>query len=442
MMPVAAEARAPAVGALPVQPAGRSAGTLAKILTVFGGNVGATLLGFVTNIWAMHALGPEQYGVLSVALVVLYVVWQFTGKGLDQTAVCLGRAAGDAQVHAQVFGTACGLKLASCALLLVLGLGLAGPLTRVLVSGSASAVPVMLAFVGATGASLWGFVSAALQSESRFGPYALVQVTSGAVKLAGMACAAAVGALGVNSLMLATAAGFFGAAALGVWLGPRYAWRPRWDTATVPAMLRFARWTVLSSVFYLLYSRLDVLLLGRMCGGPPVGVYAAALALIQVVDLVTASAVTVFLPGFSSETAPGALRAQVRRALTSSLLLALPLAPGYFLIDPGVSVLVRIVGPGYAGIAPLLKIMYFGVLFAMVTHPLHILYYARGKPHLLTALDGVMLLLIAGGHYVAIAQAGPLGAAWVVLGARVLLGLVLLVGVWRELGTVRRAARE
>jgi len=273
-------------------------------------------------------------------------------------------------------------------------------------------------------------------------PYAAVQVTSGAVKLAVMALAAAIGALTVNGVLTATVAGFFGAALVGVFLAPRYASRPRWHTPTVPAVLRFARWTILSSVVYLLYSRLDVLLLGRMCGGPPVGVYAAALALIQVVDLVTASAVTVFLPGFSSLTAPGALRAQVRSALTSSLLLAVPLAPGFFLIDPGVSVLVRIVGPGYAGIAPLLKIMYFGVLFAMVTHPLHILYYARGKPHLLTILDLVMLLLIAGGHYVAIGYAGPIGAAWVVLGSRVLLGVVLLVGVGHELGITRRVAHE
>lgn len=419
----------PPTEAQAARPVPRRAARLAQIATVFGGNFGALLLGFVANLWAMRALGPEQYGVLAVVLVVMNVAWQFSGKGLDSAAVCLGmapEAGGPATTFASVFG----LKLAINAVLLAIGISAAGPLTRLFVGPEASAWPMMLAVAGAAGASLWGLMSAAIQADTRFGRYALVQSANNGFKLLAMGLLAFAGALSVNAIMLATAGAFFGAACLGAWLAPRYAVRPAWHAEALPGIVRFARWTVISSVLYLIYVRVDVLMLSRMNGGPSVGVYAAALAIIQILDLLTASTLTVFLPSFAKDTSPEALRGQVLAAVSSSLLLALPLALGYFLIDPGAALLVKLVGPGYAGIGPLLKIMYFGVLFTMITHPLHILFYAIGRPHVLTVVDLAMLVVVVAANYFAIRQAGPTGAAFVVLGARVLLGLILVSGVW------------
>jgi len=399
----------------------------------------AMLLGFAANVWAMRGLGPEQYGVLSVALVVLYVVWQFTGKGLDQTAVCLGAEPGALHQPPAIFGSVFSLKLLVNAGLLAIAALIAGPLSAALAGQEASAVPFFLAFVGAAGASLWGFASAAIQADARFGAFSLVQVAGSAVRLGATAILAAFGLLSVNSLLLASIAGFFGAAALGMALAPAYARRPLWNAAAMPAIVGSAHWMVISSVLFLLYSRLDVLMLSRLVGGDQVGVYAATLAILQILDMIASSTVTVFLPRFSSDTGAGALHNQVRAALKSSLTLALPLAPGYFLIPFGVALLVRIVGPGYAGIEPLLKIMYFGAVFTLITHPLHLIYYARRRPHVLTLLDSFMLLVIGVGAYFAIRQAGAIGAAFVVLGSRVLLGALLMTGVLLELRASRSA---
>ena len=430
----------PALGAPATASAVSRLRALSGILTVFGGNIGAMLLGFVANVWAMRAVGPEQYGAFSVALVILFVVWQFTGKGLDQAAVCLSARARNAGSPATVFGSAYALKLIGNALLVLAGIALARPLAAALIGPQAPTAWLILAFSGAAGASLWGFASAAIQAESRFGSYAVVQAANNALRIAAMGAVALLGRLSVGTLLLAAVAGFFGAAVLGIALGPGYTRRPRWDAAAVASIWRFSRWTLVSSIVYLLYSRLDVLMLSWMQCGAAVGVYAAALTIIQILDLVTASSVTFFLPHFSQHTALPALRAQVRTALGSSLLLALPFVPGYLLIDPGVELLVRLVGAGYAGIAPLLKIMYFGVLFSMITHPVHIFFYARGRPQVLTALDFALLALIAAGNYFAIGRFGPAGAAGVVFGSRVLLGILLLGGVWLELsGRWRRA---
>jgi len=426
--------------AAPIADGGGAAGrrsTLGHILTVFSGNLLAMGLGFAANLWAMRGLGPELYGVLSVALVVMLVTWQLTGKGLDQTAVCLRGGPGGTDHGAAVFGNVLSLKLLANAALILVAAGSAFPLCGYLLGSTTLAAPLVIAVVGAAAASFWGLGSAAVQADGRFGAVAAIQVANGGLRLAITALLAALGKFTVVTLVFTHFAGYLGAGLLGAALAPRWARRPGWHKATLAAIIRSARWMLLSSLLYLLYSRIDLLMLGWLVGGDDVGVYAATLTIIQVMDMIAASTVTVFLPRFSKDTDTDALRGQVRAALRSSLTIAAPLALGYFLIHPGVAILVQLVGPGYAGVEPLLKIMFFGALFTVVAHPLHLLFYARRRPQVLTALDAAMLVLIAVGNYVAIRQAGATGAAVVVLASRLLLGTLLLIGVLRDLRAPR-----
>jgi O-antigen/teichoic acid export membrane protein len=176
-------------------------------------------------------------------------------------------------------------------------------------------------------------------------------------------------------------------------------------------------------------------MLKRMASDYTVGVYGAAALVTQMADLLAASILTVFLPRFSRYTETAPLREQVKSSLRCSILFVAPLIPCYFLIEPVIGLLLMVVGEAYAGCIVFIKIMYFGVLFTMLTHPLHILFYARGRPHVLTLLDGFMLVFIATGHYFAISRFGPAGAAVVVLVSRFLAGTLLSVGVLSELST-------
>ncbi len=414
-------------------------GTMGRIMLVFGGNACAMALGLAGTVIAMRVLGPERYAVVAVALVILYIVWQFTGKGFDQSAIRLAAVTDHPRGPAAIFETVFALKAIGNAALVIVGIFLAGPLTRVFVGPSFSPIPVYLAFIGAAGASFWGFSSAAIQAESRFKRYAPVQVANNALKLAVFGLLVAGGMLTPTTVMLATAFGFFGAAIVGNRLAPAYARRSRLDRDVVPVVGRYARWLLISSVLYLLYSRLDVLMLGSLVGGEAVGLYAAAALIAQMADLLAASIMTVFLPRFSKHTEAAPLRGQVKSSLKCSVLLAVPLVPCYVLIEP---VMHLLFGVQYAGSVPFLKIMYFGVLFTMVTHPLHILFYARGRPQILTALDGFILLFNLVGHYFAITRYGPAGAAVVVLASRILAGLLLSLGVTAELSTRSRSTVE
>ncbi len=403
--------------------------TMSKIIVVFGGNAGSMMLGLGANIWAMRVLGPESYGVVAVSLVVLFTVWQFTGKGLDQTAVRLA-AADDCGGRAEIFGTSLALKLLGALAFVLLGAFTASPLTRFFLSPDTPIAPVFLAFVAAAGASFWGYASAAIQAESRFSRYAPVQVANNAVRLLALIVIFLAFRFSPTSVMIATAIGFFGAAGVGMMLAPSYARKPVWSCAAMTRTLGYGRWLVVSSVLYLLYTRLDILMLSRLVDEATVGLYQAAALAVQTGDLLGASIMTVFLPRFSEHERSAPLGEQVRASLKCSLLVVIPLVPCYWLIEPSIRLAF---GSEFVTAAGFLKIMYFGVLFTMVTHPLHILFFARNKPHVLTGLDAFLLVFNLVGHYFAITHYGPAGAAVVVLASRLLAGSLLSIGVYAEL---------
>ncbi|NOS99968.1 MAG: oligosaccharide flippase family protein, partial [Phycisphaerales bacterium] len=278
---------------------------------------------------------------------------------------------------------------------------------------------------------VWGYFSAAIQSESRFGAYSITQVGNNAIKLVLLTGIIAAGWLTATSLMAATVAGFAAAAAVGHVLAPAFARRPKWHRSAGPAVIRYSRWLVISSLMFLLYSRMDILLLSRLTDSETVGVYSAAATMAQAADLMAASVMTVLLPRFSRHTASGALRGQVGMSLKCSAAVVVPMIPCYWLLEPVMGV---VFGASYAASAGFLKIMYFGLLATMVTHPLHLLFFARGKPQVLTALDVVLLVFNAAGHTWAITHYGALGAAWVVLASRCLGAALLSGAIGYELG--------
>lgn len=412
--------------------------TMGRVFFVFAGNALAMFLGLLGTLWTMRVLGPEQFGIVSVSLVILYVTWQFTGKGLDQTALRLAAITDLPHGSAAIWETVFALKLVGNGALVLLGVILAGPLTHWLLGADTSPVPVLIGFLGATAASFWGLHSSAIQAESRFDRYAPVQVANNALKLLTLALIIFTGFLTATTAMITSLIGFFGAAVIAFLLAPNYARRAGWTREVVAPVLRYARWLVISSILFVLYSRLDLLMVSRMVGGETVGVYAAAALLAQMADLIGGSILTVFLPRFSRHTHTAPLREQVGASLRCSLLFAVPLVPCYILIEPVMKLLLNLIGPSYAGAVPYLKIMYFGVLFTMVTYPLHVLYFARGKPQIVTALDAFMLLFNAVGLYWGISWYGAYGAAVIVLVSRILAGTLLSIGVITNLGIGRK----
>lgn len=422
----------PAEGSESPPARGTSVRTVGQTVLVFGGNMSATALGFVTNILIMRALGPEGFGVVIVATTFLTVLWQLTGRGLDQALVrCVAMfARTDSDRADQACRTVHHTKLVVGTALGVLGMLAAWPVTRFFIGPDASLAPVWVAAACSVPATLWGYTGACLQAMQTFTTFTMVQVANAVARLAMTAGMIVAGVLTPALAMLATGAAYLGAAGLGYgFLSPRQrGFRAEPDLRFT--IYRYSRWLVLSSVIYLLYTRLDQLMLSRLSGPQVAGIYGAAVTFIQLVDLLTSSLLTVFLPQVCATESIAELRRRTRQSLAVSALLTIPVALSFILLRPAMDLLL---GARFAAALPVFTIIFPGAVFNMLTHPLQVVLHARGRTEFITVLDILVLIANGAANYFAITAYGMIGAAVVALVTRVLAGLLLGGLVAREL---------
>lgn len=409
-------------------------------LLVFGSSVLATLLGLLANVLAMRALGPAAFGVVALATTYLTVLWQLTGRGLDQALVRLlaERPGPDPSHPPHAAAAALRLKLVCGAALAVLGMLLAAPIAAYFVGPGASAVPFVIAALASLAASVWGCLGAVAQARHEFVRFSALQLASAALRAMLTAALVSAAILTPALAVMALAAGYLGALLVSRDARSAPFWTTAGDAALRSTLLRYARWLVVSSTIHLLYSRMDQLMLARMAGIEAAGTYAAAAQFIQIVDLLTGALLTVMLPRICAAREAQDLRREARACLRTSLLLIVPALPAFFIAGP----LIRgLLGPAYAAAVPLFLVILPGALANVATHPLQAVLHNRGRTHWITALDVLTLLLSAAAFYLAIGNFGLYGAGAAALLMRLLVSAAISMLVWFELRRSGDAAK-
>ena len=401
-------------------------------LLVFSGNMTATAIGFLANILVMRTLGPEAFGVVIVATVFLTVLWQFTGRGFDQAMVrCVASVANKDNEQAEAFcRTVHQLKFIWGGILVLVGLLIARPVTQLFLGEEVSPLPLYVAAAGALAASIWGYTGACLQSLHEFGKFAIVQVSNATARFALVVVLYLSGIMTPVLALAATGIGYAFAAVTGYLLAPRSKRGLKGVPELRPTVFKYSRWLIISSIVYLFYTRLDHLLLARLVGSKSAGIYGGAATFIQLIDLLTASLLTVFLPRACAQSDTLELRRQMGSSLRISAILALVLIPSIFILRPTVGILL---GPQYALSVQIFTIIFPGAVFNMITHPLQAVMHSRGKTHLLTVMDILVVCVNGIVNFFIITRYGAIGAAFVALSTRLLAGTLLAILVAREL---------
>jgi O-antigen/teichoic acid export membrane protein len=399
---------------------------------VFVGHAGSQALNFIAILMIMRALGPSGYGVVAIATTFFMLGWQLIGRGWDQALVRIVSEHRVANVERGIAGaqTVHTFKWLVGGALIGVFLLLARPLTDRFAEASASAGPMGLAGLTALAAAQCTYTISCLQAGDAFRLVSLVQLSTavGRALLTGVLWY--VGMLTPTLAMACVTAGF----ALGAILGYRFV-APEWRGMTslrphLGQMFGYSRWLVISSVIFLFYTRLDQLLLGAWTSSAVVGVFAAAMAFVQVIDLLTNSILTVMLPRMCRAETLTALRQEVWKAIRLSAILALLMMPG-ILIAPQVVGL--ILGEDYADAPTLFMIVYPAAVLNIITHPLQAVMHARGKTLNLLMLDLSVLTLNLAANLYAIPTYGMYGAAVVALCTRLIAGVGLVRLIFGEL---------
>jgi O-antigen/teichoic acid export membrane protein len=181
------------------------------------------------------------------------------------------------------------------------------------------------------------------------------------------------------------------------------------DFGVIRTLFGFSRWLLAANVTYLVFQRLDLLLLAAMSPLRTVGEYGAALRIAVIVSLLTGTIAPALLPratraGQSDEL----LRRYLKQAALLSTTLAVPIA-GLWFAAP--SVVSAAFGDSYRGAATIVRIFLIGTVLVAAYTPLAQLFLAEDRPRKMFYLGVIKLTTIFTIGFVAIPHLQGVGAA-------------------------------
>ena len=363
-------------------------GSAVKLAAEVAGRVAALL----TTLYIARSLGVEEFGLFAA---------------LSGVAVVLAEA-GDLGLHVTASRALVAAELPLGAMLrarLVLAWGVAA-----LVLALIGVSPVLAALVLYFALAGWSeFLGVALRARgARAGEAAVILALRAAGLL--LAVAAVRGGGGVARVCWALAASPLPAVALGAallwWTPPEPAATP--PAASVAAVLRAAFPLAINGVLSLASLRVELLVLSVLRGTREAGLFAAAMKVVESLNMVPAAITAGAMPALTREGLRG--QGPVRgRTAGSVALAAVPAAAGLLLVAPELAA--RLYGAEFAGAAAPLRVLALSlvILFmnSVLLHSLLAVGRARWLP-LLTGLRVAAAVLLA---FVLVPALGELGAA-------------------------------
>lgn len=409
--------------------------TAAQAGLVLAGNTTSGVLRLVISFVLAGALSKTDWGRLFVFITLMDMLGVFFDLGLNGTMVRF--MAAHAGAHpGPIVRRALGIKLA-----LTAAVALAAWAARPWFL-DAQTVPAQLhwLYAAAVGAAaclgLNAFVLGLLQGRERYRFYALTSVSINVIR------AACLGLLlwgGVRTLT-PLAQAFFAAPVLNLLLAAAaaaLAMRGLRDRTPAQiqtgALLRFMAPLALMMGVLIVTQRADVLLLNALSTPEEVSRYGVAYQMAFVLPLVSSAVFTVLLPKVSGLTARADLRTYRRRVLMFvPAVLAGALA--YGLAGP---LFIRwTLGEKYADAAVLVLLLSIAFGLYAVYNPLGLVFYALGRPSVVTCISTAQLVLLAALNLALVPRWGAVGTAIAAIVCR--LAAVLLMA-WI---THRRLAGE
>lgn len=370
---------------------------------------------FGANLVMTRLLVPEMFGVMAIALMVMYGLALFSDVGLRQSVVQSRRGR-----EAAFLDTAWTIQIARGFVIWAAALAIA--LVFLLFNfphGSVYADPSLpyVVAVLSLAAIVGGFESTRLLEASRTLSLARVTQIELASQVCGLACM--LGWALVDRSIWALVAGALGAAALRTLLS--HAWLPgaanhwRWESAAAREILDVGKWIFAASALGFLVNSADRLILGALVNSTVLGVYAIAFLLFSAVEQVLAKIVgDVSFPALSevARERPAALRSAYYRF---HLAVGLPACFAAGLLVAAAEPLVALLYDArYAEAGWMLSIL----AVALVTLPFRVAnqcFIVLGEPQQMTKIGAIRLAALCaavplGWHFFGLA-----GALWAIV---------------------------
>lgn len=389
-------------------------------------------LGFFVTVIVARLLGPEQFGLFSLFVVIMIITANLLGEGMDVGVVrYYARIKTQQPILAnEILLSALMLRLALGIIVVLIALSFGDTLATVIFNDSSYTIPIVYGLIGAFLAALWSFALATIQANENFDLFSVVTPVVNILRLLIIPLLLLFGYFNLHWVVLSQIIIYFLCSlALFYYLRKHFLdVKPRWSH--IKQQYRYGRWTCIASLCFVVTSYAGVAVLNYFSGAKSAGVYSAAVQLLIVVDQITIVILTVQLPALSRFTQRQEFVNYVKRFVPIFVLLALIILPSLFFVS---DLIALIYGESYLASATLFQIMLIGFLATLITHPLQLILLSGNMPHYYAGIHVFSLITWVGAAALLIPSYGALGAAWSMLISRLLQALIIVYFVWYAL---------
>ena len=378
-------------------------------------------------------LGAEKLGILTIAAVILGFSAKLFELGLMTTMIrklSHHLEQGEVERGTALVRRVMGVQALVSGAVIVGGWYLAPVIAIRIYSTPDLVMPLRLAFVGAFVYNLRFLVEGILRAHERFRAVAVVAVIEhvGRTALVLLLAWVVIG-LTVNTTMLTNVAEVvIGFAVASILIPRRYFTARVHERYPLREVFSYSGWMYLFSLTFMLFDRLDVLMLGYFRAGAEVGVYSVAFRLILPFEMIPETINTVFLPKVSRFTSMHELMRYFRDSLKVTCLVGLVGVVMLFLARP---LILTFYGAEYAPSVELFQILVGAFILLTILNPFTLAGHTINKPQLFVIMAAINLVLNFVGNLIFIPRYGAVGAAIVTLVSRVLGGVAgLFVLKW------------
>ena len=407
------------------------------ILVVSSGKIFASGLGFLASIILARKLGPEDFGLFSLSLALMIVISGITGGSIDQATVkfssfYLNRDKKKAEL---IFHTTFKIKIIIGLFLLLAGLLISKPISRIIFKESGLEKLVTLSFIGAIGIIFMGYVLAFLQSHQTFGRHILLELLNNFMKLGIIGVMLLINVLNpVNSMVVYVVAPFL-TFLVGLTIIPK-TFLKAGDSheSLLPEIIHFSKWIVLSYIIFALYRRMDIFLLNYLGEFQAVGIYSAAFIMASMLDLVAVSLFVVVFPKVNRFIT----RNEYVNFLTKFLTYAIPsyIITCVIFLCMSKFLVIKFYTAEFMDSVSILRILVPGYAVYMIALPLTAIILSRNKPQLIVLIDFITLLVMFIGSVSLIPLYGAKGAAVAALISNLIFLVLIISWIIKEVRNI------
>lgn len=360
--------------------------------TLLAGNVASSVFGIVFVIIAARTLGPDNWGIVAAVTGLIPILLSLTDLGVNAAffQYAAGRWESQKREAEQAYKTVLLIRL------LTLGavsgfLVLFAKQASLIIFSVPDANLIIFAVLGLFAISLFDFQVFAIQSRQNWRVAAALIAAVNVVRVGLVFVLWKQNLITVPAVLLAYIGSSFILFVVSlVWLRgiPRFELGSR---DLISSFASFSAWMGGNKIISTISSRIDVLILIQLAGSFETGIYAAANRLAMGVPLVAGSFATVLAARFAAFNQIDQARAFFKKSFALSVIFAMGIAIGIF----AAPLIVSFFGEEYLRSTSVLQWLLVAIIpLALSTPPVTLLIYYFKKPHIITYMSVVQLVIV------------------------------------------------